>query len=283
MKKMTVTQLARFAKDSNTRCSLSISGFSVDTRLTKPQEVFVALPGQQVDGHTFLGEAAAKGAIAAVVSKNYQGPDFGLPLIRVADGLQLLQDLAKHHLAKVNPRIVAVTGSIGKTTTKDFIGTLLKTKFKVGITPGNSNSQIGMPLAILNNFEGNEDIAVIEMGMTESGHISSLVRIAPPDVAVITSIALVHPCFFEGADEIETLGRIGLAKAEIFSHPKTQMGILNYEIPNFDQLRQNCVTQECERQQGPVQKRQGREAQISSQRREWNSDAGHHDTDRHDH
>ena len=100
--------------------------------------MFFALPGERVDGHTFLADVAAKGAAAAVVSKSYQGPDFGLPLIRVDDCLQMLQSVAKHMVAKHNPRIVAVTGSVGKTTTKDFIATLLKQKYKVASSPGNS-------------------------------------------------------------------------------------------------------------------------------------------------
>lgn len=214
----------------------TILGYCVDSRLIKNGELFFALPGAKVDGHTYLEEVAKKGALAAVVSKSYSGSNFGLLLIPVDDVLKTFQGIATTVLAKRNPQIVAVTGSVGKTTTKDFIGTLLKQKYRVAVTPGNSNSQIGIPLAILNHTKGDEEILVIEMGMTDRGHISKLVQIAPPDVAVITTTALVHPLKFDNGNETQTIGAIGLAKAEIFSHPKTVLGILQRDIVNFDQL-----------------------------------------------
>src|SRR5690606_19958346 len=117
----------------------------------------------RVDGHAFLLEVAAKGGYAAVVAKDYQGPDFGLLLIRVDDPLKALQDLAKNVLALSKTKVVAITGSVGKTTTKDFIASLLKQKYSVVSTPGNSNSQIGLPLSILNHFKADADIFVLEM------------------------------------------------------------------------------------------------------------------------
>ena len=235
MTTMTVAQLAKCA-GTKSEYRRTVIGFCVDSRMVKSHDAFFALPGAKSDGHDFLKDVASKGASVAIVLKTYTGPDFGLPLIRVNCVLQFLQDLAKRKLAKLNPRIVAVTGSIGKTTTKEFITTLLRQRFKVASTPGNSNSQIGMPLAILNHLKGGEDIVVLEMGMTEPGQIANLVRMAPPDVALITSVELVHASHFEGVDEQETLSRIARAKAEILSHPKTQIGILHREIINFEEL-----------------------------------------------
>lgn len=235
MQKMTLGKLARLG-GVPIKSNKQVAGICVDTRMLKPGELFFALPGNKVDGHQYIEEAARKGAMAAIVDKGYSGLDYGLLLIRVASPLALLQDLAKHLLAKQNPRIVAVTGSVGKTTTKEFITALLRKKFKVASTPKNANSQIGMPLSIINHFDGDEDIIVVEMGMSQPKQISKLVEIAPPDVAVITSVALVH------AENFDKLEDIALAKAEILTHPKTQLGIINHDIKNFSKIMQigNC-------------------------------------------
>lgn len=211
---------------------LAFSKVAVDTRLLTPKALFFALPGEKTDGHLFLQEAAQKEAIAAVVKNDYQGPTFGLHLIRVPDVLAALQTLAKNELKSRKTAIVGVTGSVGKTTTKDFIVTLLKESFRVGATPGNSNSQIGMPLAILNETTGDEDILVIEMGMTHPGNITQLTQIAPPSVAVITNVSLVHAMNFD------SLREIAMAKAEIFTHSSTKMGIYNLDIADCDLMRQ---------------------------------------------
>lgn len=209
---------------------------AVDSRLLSKNDLFFALPGEKTDGHCYLEEIARKGAAAAVINADYQGADYGLNLIRVPDVLRALQLCARNELRQRGTRIVGVTGSVGKTTTKDFIGTLLKESFKVGSTPGNSNSQIGMPLAILNETDGSEDILVVEMGMTHAGNIRQLTQIAPPTVALITNVSLVHAVNFD------SLADIAKAKAEIFQHPKTQAGIFNQDISHPDILRDagNC-------------------------------------------
>jgi UDP-N-acetylmuramoyl-tripeptide--D-alanyl-D-alanine ligase len=209
---------------------LPINGVSVDSRLVKKGDLFFALPGAQVDGHQFLSEAAAKGCEAAIVSKGYEGIDHGMVLIRVEDPLTALQEMARQVLALRRPKIIAVTGSVGKTTTKEFIAGLLKNNYRVSVSPGNSNSQIGLPLSILNHTTGNEEILILEMGMTHAGHVSRLIEIAPPDIALITMVALVHAGNFEG------LSDIGRAKAEIFAHRKTSIGILHRQIENYDEL-----------------------------------------------
>jgi UDP-N-acetylmuramoyl-tripeptide--D-alanyl-D-alanine ligase len=229
MKFKTLSQIGHLLQCTveSTHC---ISGVCVDTRLLELDHLFFALPGERVDGHAFLQEAALKGAAGAVVCKSYQGPDFNLTLLRVDDPLSALQDLAARMVAQSSTRIVAITGSLGKTTVKDFIKALLSTKYRVMHTPGNSNSKIGLPLAILNHMTGQEEILVLEMGMTHPGQLLRLVHICPPEVAVITSVALVHACNFDSLEDIAK------AKAEILLHSGTRVGIIPREICNYDEI-----------------------------------------------
>lgn len=208
------------------------SGVQVDSRQVIEGDLFFALPGEKVDGHQFLSEAAKKGATHAVVSSEYQGESFGLTLIPVENTLAALQTMARKTLVclKKAPLIIGVTGSAGKTTTKDFITTLLREKFRVTSNPGNYNSQIGMPLAILNSLTGDEEILVLEYSMTHAGNITDLLKIAVPDIALITSVSYAHSCNFTSLDDI------ALAKGEIFSHPNTRVGILPEECPNREAL-----------------------------------------------
>lgn len=207
---------------------ITISGYAVDTRLLKKNDLFFALGGNRVDGHHYLFEAQKRGAIGAVVSKAYQGakPD-NFFFIQVEDPLVALQTLAKEVLSRCSSRIIAVTGSLGKTTTKSFIQTLLSSKYHTAVSPGNSNSQVGLPLSILNHTSGNEDVLILEMGMTHPGQISRLIEIAPPEVAVLTSVALVHACNFN------TMEEIAWTKAEIFQHPCTRFGVIHRDLPDF--------------------------------------------------
>lgn len=209
---------------------ISISGAAVDSRLVQSGMLFFALPGAKTDGHNFIGQAAAAGAAAAVVSKSYQGENFGLPLIRFENVLSALQGFSKHILDTRKPRIIAVTGSLGKTTTKGFIATLLSQKYRVAASPGNSNSQIGLPLTIINHTKPEDEILILEMGMTHPGQLSTLVKIAPPEIAILTAVEMVHACNFK------SLADIANAKAEIFSHPKTELAIISRDIKNFDQI-----------------------------------------------
>lgn len=233
----TLKQVALFFQ-SDCLVDKSISGFSVDSRSVKKGDLFFALSGARVDGHLFLKEVAEKGAVGAIVNKSYQGPDYNLFLIFVQDPLSALQEFAANAVKKSSARIVAVTGSVGKTSTKDFITAFLKKKYRVSATPGNNNSQIGLPLAILNHTDGNEDILVLEMGMTHPDQIKNLVQIAPPEVAVITCVSLVHACNFDSI-----LG-IAAAKAEIFSHSSTCLGILPKEVVNYENI---CKQSPCEK------------------------------------
>jgi len=226
----TLTQIAKILNCKEHFPSVPIQGYSIDSRSLKEGELYVALKGERVDGHAYLQAVRQKGALAAIVSSHYQGESYGLHLLRVEDPLYVLQELAKTVLALSSARVVAITGSLGKTSTKEFTKCLLATKYRVFATPGNSNSQVGLPLAILNHTSGDEEILVFEMGMTLPGQIARLVQIAPPEVAVLTTVALVHACNF---DSIEEIAR---TKGEIFSHPDTRLGILDRDIVSYAEI-----------------------------------------------
>lgn len=222
MKQTSLQDIAKII-GTNTASPKAASGAAVDSRLLKPGDLFFALPGEHVDGHSFLEAAASAGASGAVVNRHYRGPDYGLPLLYVPDPLHSLQELAKTVLKASAASIVAVTGSLGKTTVKGFITSLLRHHFKVAASPGNSNSQIGLPLSILNHTSVRDEIIVLEMGMTLPGHISKLIAIAPPEVAVMTTVALVH------AENFNSLTDIAKSKAEIFTSPSTKLGIYHHD------------------------------------------------------
>ncbi len=213
---------------------VQIFGYQIDSRSISPGDLFFALEGQKQDGHVFLSEVRHKGALAALVSPHYRGPDYGLILIPVEDRPLALQTLARELLKKTpQVNVVAVTGSVGKTTAKEFIATLLEGKFQVGKNPLSQNSKLTLPLTILNRT-GQEEILVLEMGMSEPGDISRLVAIAPPDVAVLTKIGSSHIGQFSGG-----ISDIAREKGAIFSHPKTKRGIVDHDFLSF-QLHLDC-------------------------------------------
>jgi UDP-N-acetylmuramoyl-tripeptide--D-alanyl-D-alanine ligase len=195
---------------------LNIQGFTADSRTVNPGDLFFALPGEKTSGLFFLEEAQKKGAKAALVPLEYEGESFGLELLYVADVLKSLQALAQEVFKEKKGCVIGVTGSVGKTTTKEFIATLLEEKYRVGKTSGTHNTQITLPLSLLNMKEPVE-IFVLEMSMSGAGHIANLVEIAPPEIAVITKIGRAHAEFFERGIE-----GIAAAKAEIFAHARTK-------------------------------------------------------------
>lgn len=204
---------------------LAIQNFQVDSRQVRPGSLFFALRGNHVDGHSFLEEVFQKGASAAIISDSYTGSFFSPRLFKVHDPLIFLQNLARTALEMKKKRIVGVTGSVGKTSTKEWIHLLLEKKYSCVASEGNQNSQIGLPLTVLNHLLGSEEVAVLEMGMSLKGQIRRLTEIAPPEVAVLTTVALAHAVNF---NSIEDIAR---AKGEIFSHPKTKCAILPFEYP----------------------------------------------------
>ena len=206
--------------------SIEISSYVVNSQDVRKNSLFFALPGERVDGQDFLEEVAARGAACAVVSREYTGSNFGLRLVRVPCPLRALQDLAKERVKKWNPRVIGVTGSVGKTTTKEFISSILEGKFSVTKSYLNQNSQIGMPLSILNGASDTQ-IFVQEMGMSEKGELLKLVEIAPPEVVVITKIAVCHMTHFESIEEIAE------AKSEILCSSQMKIAVVNDQVMQF--------------------------------------------------
>ena len=165
---------------------ISFLGASNDSRSVKPGQLFVALEGVR-DGHDFIPAALAAGAAAVLCS--HSGGDF--PAIVVKDTRKALGDIARDERKRLNVKVVGVTGSVGKSTTKEMIVGILSQKYRTGKTPVNHNNDIGMPMAILALPEDTE-VAVLEMGMNHFGEMAYLTSIAAPDIAVITNIGTMH-------------------------------------------------------------------------------------------
>ena len=165
---------------------ISFLGASNDSRSVKPGQLFVALEGVR-DGHDFIPAALAAGA-AAVLCSHSGG---GFPAIVVKDTRKALGDIAREERKRLNVKVVGVTGSVGKSTTKEMIVGILSQKYRTGKTPVNHNNDIGMPMAILALPEDTE-VAVLEMGMNHFGEMAYLTSIAAPDIAVITNIGTMH-------------------------------------------------------------------------------------------
>lgn len=180
--------------------STSFHTFNIDSRLTQPGELFFALIAQR-NGHAYVSDALQKGAAGAVISQKITPPDSNIALLMVDDTLMALQNLAQQVLSSHRAHVVGITGSIGKTTTKEFAASLLSKRFNVLKSEGNYNNHIGLPLSIL-KLEDAHTIAVLEMGMSAPGEISRLTQIAPPDIAVITNIHPVHLEFFRDIEQI---------------------------------------------------------------------------------
>ncbi len=180
--------------------SLSFHKFNIDSRLSEPGELFFALVAER-NGHDFIAQAADKGASGAVISKKIIPPFNDFALIKVPNTLEALQKLAQSTLSDHPVKVVGITGSIGKTTTKEFTSALLEQRFKVLKSEGNFNNHLGLPLSVL-RLRDDHEIAVLEMGMSHRGEIKTLTQIAPPDVAVITNVQPVHLEFLKNMDNI---------------------------------------------------------------------------------
>jgi UDP-N-acetylmuramoyl-tripeptide--D-alanyl-D-alanine ligase len=199
------------------------SGIQTDTRMLKPGEVFLAFRGEKFDGHEFVPTAINNGAIAAIVDYDYENP--GLPVIQVKNTLEAYQKLGRWWRDRFDIPMIGVTGSVGKTTTKELIAAVLATKGKVHKTYGNYNNEIGVPKTLL-ELTDEHDYAVIEMAMRGRGQIAELTHIAHPTVGVITNVGTAH---------IELLGSeaaIAEAKCELLAEmPKDSIAILNHDNP----------------------------------------------------
>ncbi|HXA51619.1 MAG TPA: UDP-N-acetylmuramoyl-tripeptide--D-alanyl-D-alanine ligase [Candidatus Acidoferrum sp.] len=205
----------------------TVCGWSVDTRTQNPRDVYFALRGPNHDGHDFVHAALEKCAAAVVVERP------GLPCaIQVPDTLLALQQLATWARRSWGGQVIGVTGSAGKTTTKDAIAHLLSTELAVGKTIGNLNNHVGVPLSIL-RLPNEARAAVLEMGMNHAGEIRDLAAIARPDIGVVTNVGYAHVEFF---DSIEG---VAAAKRELIEGlPPAGVAVLNADDPRVAQFAQ---------------------------------------------
>lgn len=239
MIKYTLKELETIVKGSNLKKeyeSLSIEGISIDSRQIEKGQLFIPIIGENFDGHTFITGAIENGAAAALWNQDTPVPNIDFPFILVKDTLEAIQMLAKEYRSRLNVKIIGITGSNGKTSTKDILAGLLSTKYKTKKTLGNFNNEIGVPLTIF-DLEEDTEIAVVEMGTMKFGDISQLTHIVKPDVAIITSIGEAH------LEDLKTLENVAIAKLEILEglnpngvfiyfgdDPYLKEKVLNYDI-----------------------------------------------------
>jgi len=205
-------------------------GYSIDSRTIGAGELFFAVKGERVDGHDYVAAALANGAVAAVVSQHWLAPDEmdACRLLRVPESedcvLRAMQTLANRVRRAWGRRVIGVTGSAGKTTTKEAVAAVLGARFHVLKSEGNLNNQFGLPLQLL-KLEQAHEVAVLEMGMNHAGEIAALAKIAEPDWAVVTNVAAVHLEHFpDGIDGIAA------AKRELVEAlPKNGLAVLNFD------------------------------------------------------
>ena len=211
MKNMTLTQIANACGGTlylgEHLSEKEITGAVIDSRLIKEGYLFIAAAGERVDGHDFIPSAFEKGALAVVCEQPPKVPSG--PYILVDNSFVALKEIAKWYRMQLDIKVVGITGSVGKTSTKEFISSVLEQKYNVLKTVGNFNNEIGLPLTIL-GIKSEHQIAVLEMGISDFGEMHRLSEIAKPDICVITNIGQCH---------LENLGsRDGIlkAKTEIF-------------------------------------------------------------------
>ncbi|WP_202709885.1 UDP-N-acetylmuramoyl-tripeptide--D-alanyl-D-alanine ligase [Sporosalibacterium faouarense] len=209
MIKRTLKQIQNMVKGSgldNEYNDRLIEGVSIDTRTIKKNQLYIPIIGERFNGHDFIVNAIENGAIAALWDKKQPIPEVDIPLILVDDTVKAIQELSKEYRNQLNTIVIGVTGSNGKTSTKDILASILKTKYKTHKTSGNLNNHLGVPLTLL-RMEEDTEMAVVEMGMEELGEIELLSNLASPDVAIITNSTDVH---------INTLGSVeNILKAKL--------------------------------------------------------------------
>lgn len=205
--------------------SLEVQSVSIDTRTINPGDLYVPIIGENLDGHDFMEEAFAKGAVASLVDKDHLDHfnKLNKPLILVEDSLVGLQTMAKNYRDELDLTLVGITGSNGKTTTKDIVYSVLEQKLRAQKTIGNLNNEIGLPRTLL-SLEEDTQVAILEMGMEKFGDISLLVQLARPQIAAITNIGYSH------LHIVKTRENVAKAKLEILEQmTSNDLFIYNYD------------------------------------------------------
>ena len=171
----------------------SVARIKLDSRQVESGDLFVPIIGERVDGHKFIPQVLDLGAAAVLTSEHDEVPEECSKgaWIRVEDTKAALQDIGRYLRARLSLPLVGVTGSVGKTTTREMIAAALSAKYRVYKTPGNSNSQVGVPITI-SEISEQDEIGVIELGMSEPGELTAIAKIAKIDMAVITNIGITH-------------------------------------------------------------------------------------------
>src|SRR5438477_9077174 len=204
MNRLSILEIAEFAGaavSSGHRKTL-IDKISTDSRTLKHGELFVALRGENFDAHSFVESVAKAGAAGAIVDSNWTGkiPE-NFALIRTEDTLQAYQKLAANYRKSLSHNVVAITGSNGKTSTKDFAAAVLGRRFHVTKTEGNFNNHVGLPRTML-EATSQDEVAVWEIGMNHPGEVSALAKLAAPDAAIVTNVGIAHIEFMGSRDAI---------------------------------------------------------------------------------
>src|SRR4028119_1596565 len=208
---------------SDEAASTLFTGITTDTRSLKPGNVFLALRGEKFDGHDFAGVAVERGAIAVITDRRAPTQLNGIPQLQVEDTLLAYQQIARWWRDQFDIPVIAVTGSVGKTTTKELIAAVLSTKGNVLKTQANYNNEIGVPKTLL-ELGSEHDYAVIEMAMRGAGQIGLLAKIARPTVSVITNVGTAHIGLL-GSEQA-----IANAKCELLAQmPATGIAVLNHD------------------------------------------------------
>ena len=227
---LTVVKLGEFCKGKVVGNPQKIvSNITIDSRKVIEGSMYVAIKGERVDGHKFVKDTFEKGAVCALVE---QVPETEGTYILVESTLQAIKDIAEGYRKTLKAKVVGITGSVGKTSTKEMVASILEQKYKVTKTLGNFNNEIGLPLTVF-RIQEDDDIAILEMGISDFGEMSRLTKIARPDICIITNIGQCH---------LENLGdRDGVlrAKSEIFEGLKENgIVILNGEDDKLHTIKE---------------------------------------------
>jgi UDP-N-acetylmuramoyl-tripeptide--D-alanyl-D-alanine ligase len=215
MKNMTLNNIAKavngelFNPNNTNINDITAKGVVIDSRLVDKDYIFIATKGERVDGHSFIDSVFEKGALGVICEKAPENPKGAY--IVVKDSFQALKDVAEYYRTQLSIKVVGITGSVGKTSTKEFVASVLEQGYSVLKTAGNFNNEVGLPLTVL-GIRDNHEIAVLEMGISNFGEMHRLSKIARPDICLITNIGQCH---------LENLGtRDGIlkAKSEIFDY-----------------------------------------------------------------
>jgi UDP-N-acetylmuramoyl-tripeptide--D-alanyl-D-alanine ligase len=204
MKKLSIENLAKIIKAGHRTLGTSydVTDISTDSRTAKPGDCFFAISGDNFDGHSFIADVFAKGAACAVISKDIPVDKFpGKAILKVSDTIKALGDLACWYRKDCKFKVVAITGSSGKTTTRQITHHVLSRHFKVFQSPKSFNNFIGLPLTLL-GAEPNQEIIIVELGTNHPGEIEYLTRIASPDIALVTNVYPAHLAGFGSVGKI---------------------------------------------------------------------------------